>query len=1291
MNEMHKDRCVPDFATSLRRPYEILAWSITVLLISLAPPCGMLLSADRAAAQEPDPVPIQRIQVPAERAIAEMDRVRRNLLTEMPRAQFEQLVQQAARAEAAGKSPPRMADAAYHATYSEAGLAGTAHWKVTHDADGPGRLPLTTTQLVIRAARWSNRAPVVLGLLDDRPGAGMELLVEGKGERTLSLDWSARGSPEIGAVRFEMRLPGCAVTVFDLDLPSDHSPQVDRDEAVLSGPFAADQPNRRRWRLSFSRPATAGLTVRLSILTPPAANQPPPLLRTFVQTTQKLTPGQLECEFQLDVQVQRGAVRQLNLDLSPDLRVLDIEAPDMQSWAASTVAGVNRVEIHWGEPFRGGRLTLRALAALPPPTQPWTSPGIHVAGALSRGEKLTLLVHPDLELEEWKPGGFQYVAGPGASAKLRVMTLQLRDVGPDVGKRPEAHVRVAAGTFQTRETWVWRLDAEQSSLTVDVQIIARRGPVFQFAWRMPAGWDVEQVESATPNTDLRWNVLPTVGVRPAMLIIDPGNQSSLATEESDRRLTIRLRGPAIAWTGSPDGPIATLAVPQFRPDLDIGREGTLTVRLGVALVQMPTGGRSLRSDQSLAFRGAPDGTIQLRPRRGRLQSRCDAELMIGSDRRKAIYKLQLTPATSAAEELLLFVSAPVSFDTWRTLKGAVDVRSIEQLVSRELSEAVAPLGSLQGWDFLGRSAVARRVAGSWWRLMLNRRLQGPATIELSATLPANTERVEVPLLAVVGTDAFEGRVVVRSVPGWAFRPKAIRAFDDRVIDDHDGWVRRAFRYGAPPFALELVQSSQPVSGQAARVDQAILVRQPTDDGRMLHRFRFCLCGWPDRELPIKLPKDAEIVTIRIDGSEATAANLHGREDSLVLSWNPAIRSSFVDIVYVVPRKPISAFDRLESTEPVLLVAMDLRRIWRLAAGIVPISLKGIRRLPGGFTFGDVIASRAQSKPLASNDPKLQQLNDAARRVPPQPSETVVQWLIRLEADPKSGLGPIVLDSSALTEEGVAPSQVTSAITSAEGSIWSQIRVVPLAFGSNMLLTTPRQAERWGGSAPAEVGRAVESAVRFGHDESGRFCNLLDWLDRSGLAPVGWTVEDGTDWSDWEFSPGVASSEIFVARYWGLALVGLSAGLAPLLLAAAARGGRRLVATIELLAVGLGLVWLPSVLWLLLVAAFAIGLMLAAVEVVELIRHRALEPGATTEAKRSRVAVASLVICIAAVVPGLAGPTEPTPVYLIPGSAPGTQTALVPPDLIETLRALGRQGQPWDPLESTCRHASLSIL
>ena len=465
---------IPQWSNRRRLAAGIRQWAILVFTACCLVPT--------AYCQEPRP--IQRVELPPERVAEEMERVGRGVMTQLPREQFEDLVKQAAAAAAATKDPPRLLEARYRATLRDDGLVGTAEWKVAHDHDRPGRLSLAGLQLAVRTARWADDTPVVMATFDDRPGAAPELLVDRKGERTLKLEWSARGVREVGVIRFDLRVPACLVTALELELPADHSLQADQEGAVLSGPLPASDSSNRLWRLSFARLPGTGLSARLSIRGPPPVDEPRPLIRASMQTTQKLTPGQVDCEYSFDVQVQRGDVRQLKLELDPGVRPLELQAPGLENWAPGAV---NRVDVSFREPFRGGRLILRAVAPLQPPEQVWVSPGARIAGALPRGERLSLQLDPDLQLEDWKPGDFRLL--PAAdTGTAQLLALQSVATASATGARPSARVRSVAGAFRTRENWEWRVAPDRMTVTAQVQLVARRGPVFQCAWQVPVGW-----------------------------------------------------------------------------------------------------------------------------------------------------------------------------------------------------------------------------------------------------------------------------------------------------------------------------------------------------------------------------------------------------------------------------------------------------------------------------------------------------------------------------------------------------------------------------------------------------------------------------------------------------------------------------------------------------------------------------------------------------------------------------------------------------------------------------------
>ena len=175
--------------------------------------------------------------LPPERLAAEMERVRRNVLTQWSRDDFEALVKRAACAADAAKTPPRLVEALPRSLAGN-GLVGSAEWKIIHTGSGSGRLALNPLQLALRSARWPDNRPALLGAFDDRPNAALELLVEKPGESTLALEWSAPGLPEPTGLRFDLRWPPCPLATLELALPADVVPQADRDGYLVSGPFS---------------------------------------------------------------------------------------------------------------------------------------------------------------------------------------------------------------------------------------------------------------------------------------------------------------------------------------------------------------------------------------------------------------------------------------------------------------------------------------------------------------------------------------------------------------------------------------------------------------------------------------------------------------------------------------------------------------------------------------------------------------------------------------------------------------------------------------------------------------------------------------------------------------------------------------------------------------------------------------------------------------------------------------------------------------------------------------------
>src|SRR5262245_25918270 len=233
--------------------------------------CSLLVAATWCARATPpadapaadDPVPIRRVLLRPAQLAEELERVRRGVLLQLPRSELQALLRRASAAVRVGRSSPALVEARYQASLNGDALVGTARWRILAAGPAPTLLAVEPMNLALRSARWADEQDAVLGDLDPRKHAqGAELLVNRPGDQTLSLEWSARGVPEPDGVRFDWRVPPCAVSTLDLELPPGYEPLCQREGCLITGPMPAVAPDRRAWRLIFGGASQLELVIR---------------------------------------------------------------------------------------------------------------------------------------------------------------------------------------------------------------------------------------------------------------------------------------------------------------------------------------------------------------------------------------------------------------------------------------------------------------------------------------------------------------------------------------------------------------------------------------------------------------------------------------------------------------------------------------------------------------------------------------------------------------------------------------------------------------------------------------------------------------------------------------------------------------------------------------------------------------------------------------------------------------------------------------------------------------------
>jgi hypothetical protein len=806
-------------------------------LAVLAAAAGALFPPRAGADVAPSPGPaelpaVRRVLLSRDQVPSALDKMRQGVLRMLPRAEFDEKVARAARATDAQRHLPKLAEARYRARLADTALVGTGQWKVVHPGVGAGLLPLQPLNLALRQPRFENRD----ALIADFDGKAPSLLLESPGDHTVAIEWSARAEERPEGLHFDLKMPVCPVAVLELDLPSDRI-AASVDGSLVSGPDPAEAPDRRLWRVGCGGRAGVDLWIRRAGQTAPST-----LLLARQLTTQILDPEGLRATYQFDLEVLHREVSELLLEYDSELRPYEVVLPGLDGWEVlppEKPDGLARLAVHLREPLRQGHGTLLVQCLAPigrprlpislaapgaPGAQPlqWHSPGMHLAGAVSRGETLVILINPDLRLDGLEPRDFRLVGSAAEPAserrglKQRLTFAGGAIAGPDgPQRRPEARLQPFAVEYRARQLAWWQPAADPPSLTLQIACEVERGRLFQLPVLLPAGWDVERVEMTPAGLLRNWTVRPMPSDTLAADTVD-GTEGRLALlVDLQRPLTPATRergeGPLadvsllfgrarvpnltvhLVPKVAPHGPGEELTFPDAAPLGARFREGMLaigfdpqtyqaTLKASVAEAELEDErvdegpwGRQV-PDAVYQYRGQPvEGTLLLRPRPPLVRARCVSDVYLPAGRAAVNTRLFLEAESGRPDAVDLSISAPSAAATgvartaneqghngweWRVEQGDNAVKSFERSHAAEAAEVLGALGC--GHPFGVAALLAARPPGERWRLTLAKPLRprSPLVLHAARRLEPINRRWDVPLPVVPGARRMDGEVTL---------------------------------------------------------------------------------------------------------------------------------------------------------------------------------------------------------------------------------------------------------------------------------------------------------------------------------------------------------------------------------------------------------------------------------------------------------------------------------------------------------------------------------------------------
>jgi hypothetical protein len=1010
---------------------------LTVALVLMTG--SLLLAAEsEPAVNLPDPLPISRVLLGGDRLPRELDRLKQGVLVQLPRSEFEERVRRAV-AKSRRPNAPMLVEAHYRAALNGQALQGSGQWKVLQRGQGPGLLPLQPGGQPFTLALAQARFDKHDALIAEFDGKSLALLMEEPGEHTVALEWSARGEARPEGLHFDLKVPPAPVAVLELDLPAGLSPGG-AEGCLLSGPYPAAAADRRLWRIGCGGRSQVHLLVRPGTDAPPLppdfarqrnrlaglfaaaprgplhalaglmawpVEEPPPLLAVrSLKTTQRLSPEGLDATFEFDLEALHPGIRELVAECDASLRPQEINAANLDSWEVRPGANPALVQLilRFREPLQDGSLLIHCLAplgsAVPAPNRTpgpgsgpvraaqvvsWTSPGLRLVRAVPRGETLELLVHPDLHLENVRPGSFRLtatttVADSERQVALQKLTLVGGGVRPETPGTPLARPALRLHThgvdFRARQLAWWQLNPGGMALTLQISYQVRHGRLFQLPLLLPPDWEVETVEMSPASLLRNWAVRRSTP-RP-LLVVDlqhPLSSAGDSTEPPESPGRSRIPTVNVQLRPLRPGPLTgrELAFPDAAPLGARFREGALALDFDEQLYQPAVRTSLARAeaeeegpwgkqgpDYYYPYRGdTPEGTLVLQPRPPRLRAKVASEVFVTAGRAAIETRLLLEAEAGSPDTIDLYLSSAAGPWEWapaspgRPGPGRPSGPAANRVVRTQPLAGVQVAGTLAALAArtpLSAAALAvARPRGELWRLTLARplRVRDPLLLTAARPLEPVGGSWEVPLAALPGANRLDGEVTLHLAGADHVQVDTVGL---REVPATSPW--RTFRYGHGPIALGLRGGWTATPPARAVAGPASLTSYLHPGGEPRHHFVFRMNSWPQRTLPLRLPPDTRLLAVQVDGHWLPRL-FTSEQDPNELQLPVPERDGANDtthtfeVIYTGGGGPGALGGRVEAPSPDLPVPpASFRRTWYLPPHLAPLFDNRYRRLPG---------------------------------------------------------------------------------------------------------------------------------------------------------------------------------------------------------------------------------------------------------------------------------------------------------------------------------------------------------
>lgn len=866
----------------------------TLAGVALALAAAIAATALRAQqpAAEQAPPRFRRIFVPQD----ELAPLVKGLLP-VKREEFDRRLASAGKLAPSAAAGPRITRAKYTARVSGQNLVdGEARLEISASPGVARPLVLEPCNLALGQAKWQETPPrrAALGI-----GPRNVLALEVDKSGTVSIPWTRRGQQiEARSIQFDLALPTSPLAELRLRLPADLQLTAEPGLVFRLTQPGAETGGEAEWLVE---PGGGGrVTLRVFDKAPMGADGK--LLLVKEQARYTLTPTDVACDFQWQVDVHGETLRTAQLKLDPRLQVMSVAVGGQP--AAWSVAGDEKsrtLSVEFAQALTAGNLNVAVQAiAEQTLTRPWRLPRITWEGAVWQEGAAVINVPASL-----------HAAVTGTSACRATKAAPPTGGGESLGFQyhsADGYVEIEAVPLAPRLAAAMgitiQFEATQVSATLRADLTALAGEAFELDAVVSNEWILDAFETEPADLledrpivsqDERSRTMrlkftrPITPQQPVRLVIRARRQQPLAGDLSSETLWrwFRLPGaierPAVMSLRSN---IANYDL-QVSEDVDAVRldpEASSSEELG--LLDAPPSGLLFRLPPEAA-----DFRILLRAGEPRYTAAWDVTCACSRTRLGQQATIRCVPSEPGLSRLVLSSRPPPEREIRWRVGGVSDATVVAQTRLDTSPSAANPLGE----------AV--------WELELSRPLAQPFVLESSWESP-RAARQTVALFSCLNASSQTGIVRVTSEDDsrWSLNASELVSIPIAQGDpSRFSTTRGLYRYeSSQRSSLVIIEADEEALLPLARVTAAELTTRFAADGSALNVLSLAIENTGLTELPLTLPATAALQDVAVDRRQVDPVLLGAQQGEMRIGLPAEVRNVAVRISYTTgpQRRPL---------------------------------------------------------------------------------------------------------------------------------------------------------------------------------------------------------------------------------------------------------------------------------------------------------------------------------------------------------------------------------------------------